>query len=80
MQSRAAGIADLILPFVDLHLFYIVSLITVKEVKYYLAHKYVNKIEISWFIDIELIKKSLESIKYLVLHIQVSKMTSVRIF
>ena len=43
--------------------------------KYYLAHKYIDKTGISWFIDIELIKKSLKSIKYLVLHIWVSTIT-----
>ena len=43
--------------------------------KYYLAHKYIDKMEINWFIDIELIQKSLEFIKYLVLHIWVSTIT-----
>ena len=47
---------------------------------YYLAHKYINKIGINWFIDIELIQKPLESIKLLVLHVLVSTVTWVWIF
>ena len=35
---------------------------------YYLAHKYIDKMRISWFIDKELIKKFLESITYLILY------------
>ena len=48
--------------------------------KYYLAHKYIDKMEINWFIDIELIQKSLKSTKYLALYIRVSTVTSVWIF
>ena len=47
---------------------------------YYLAHKYIDKMGIIWLIDIELIQKSLESIKYLVLHLWVSTITWVWIF
>ena len=42
---------------------------------YYLAHKYINKMGISWFIDTELIQKPVESINYFVLQIWVSTIT-----